>query len=436
MKCVKCGATMKKTEKFCQECGEANDIVETPVEVETKTNEKPKKKKTWLVVLIILLVVGVVIALAIAAVVVVFALGIFAYNDKKTVGKPANIINKVISEKTLEYKGKGTTIKYSNKDWEQVTLEGSGSEDDRQALKSLDEDMEGYFTKIGQTYYNDDFSCDVTTFSCQSEIGTKFKNMLSKSLESKGLELLTSYPLFTELTDGVYYGSFDYGKSYTNKKGKYYVVVSEKKNIVLSFMSNVANTEDLYKFDTTVTKLLKEMDIEDMSNHINNPTISDALNKMAAWNMYKSVRSGDLGTQKTLNGSWKLLGTDKEYFVFDDTTFYYYKDYSDLENNYFYGTYVVYTGKSGASKVGIDGSKVDNMISRSNGKISEDDVKTIILTPTKYIAENGEDKSSSLKAGSTLKYVMVMVDHDSEGIEGQLLNVEKQNISYYVKTSD
>ena len=75
---------------------------------------------------------------------------------------------------------------------------------------------------------------------------------------------------------------------------------------------------------------------------------------------------------------------------------------NDLDDNYYYGTYEVYSGKEGTSKVGISDDKVDQIVKNSSGVVSENDIKTVVFKVTKAVID-GEDKSSSLKENAELQ---------------------------------
>ena len=78
-------------------------------------------------------------------------------------------------------------------------------------------------------------------------------------------------------------------------------------------------------------------------------------------------------------------------------------------------------------------NKIEDIISRSNGRISSYDIYTIICTPTKII-ENGVDKSATnITDNAKWIYVWILINHGNEGIEAQVLNLDTGEISSYVK---
>lgn len=231
---------------------------------------------------------------------------------------------------------------------------------------------------------------------------------------------------FFTLTDGVYYASMDYTRNKTT--GKLYIIASEGNNILLTFSTQVSI--DKTKADNEVLELFKNMNL----NTIYDDELSGYLDTMSNWNTYKTARSGDLGAKKTIEGGWRILANEEEYWTFNKGEFYYYKSVNDLNDNYYQGTYKVYTGKTGAAKVGIESSKIDAIVSRNKG-IKETDIYTLILTPKKIIKE-GVDKSSTNLGSEDWHMVWILVDHGKEGIEGQMLNVKTADTRYYVKIKD
>ena len=231
---------------------------------------------------------------------------------------------------------------------------------------------------------------------------------------------------FFTLTDKTYYASMDYTRGKVT--GKLYLIASEENNALLSFTTQV--NIDKYTADEEVLKLFKNMNISTLYDD----ELSGYLDTMSNWNTYKTARSGELGSKKTIEGGWRILANSEEYWTFKKGEFYYYKSVNDLNDNYYQGTYKVYTGKTGAAKVGIESSKIDNVVAKNKG-IKETDIYTLILTPKKIIS-GGEDKSSTNLGSEDWHMVWILVDHGKEGIEGQMLNVKTADTSYYVKVKD
>lgn len=231
---------------------------------------------------------------------------------------------------------------------------------------------------------------------------------------------------FFTLKEGIYYASMNYTRRDTY--GKIYIIVSEENNAILSFMSAV--TIDKTKADKEVLKLFENINISTLYDD----EMAGYLDTMTNWNVYKSVRSGDLGNKKNIEGGWRVLSKGEEYWTFKNGEFYYYKSVNNLNDNYYQGTYKVYTGKTGASKVGIEESKIENIVTKNKG-INETDIYTMILTPKKIISE-GTDKSSTNLGNEDWHSIWILVDHSKEGIEGQQLNIKTGDTSYFVKIKD
>lgn len=169
------------------------------------------------------------------------------------------------------------------------------------------------------------------------------------------------------------------------------------------------------------------------SNSNSNSSLDDTLNSLSAWNRYSSVRNNNVKSYtKDINGKWLQLSTNDMYWVFENNTFYWYKSKSNLNDNYWYGTTVIYTGAEAFRQVGLAESKMNQTIANSNGLLTANDFKAVICTPTKLIV-NGQDKSNTITSGSTKKVIWILVDHGAEGIEGQFLDVTTGDTAYYFK---
>ena len=156
---------------------------------------------------------------------------------------------------------------------------------------------------------------------------------------------------------------------------------------------------------------------------------------MSAWNQYSHLRQGTLGTKKDINGGWKTLSDSEAYWVFKNGEFWWYKSINDLNDNYWYGKTRILTGKSGLKEVGLDESRVDYIVANADGKVSSDNIYTIIFTPSKVIS-GGVDKSATNMTGEDWHMVWIIVDHGSEGLEAQVMNVKTAETAYLVKIND
>jgi hypothetical protein len=160
------------------------------------------------------------------------------------------------------------------------------------------------------------------------------------------------------------------------------------------------------------------------------------MDSMSNWNRYSSLRTGNLGKKANITGGWRILGDSESYWELKNNSFYWYKSVNDLNDNYWYGTTKVLSGKNGFKAVGLEQSKIDDIISRSKGNITANDIYTIVCTPTKIISDGVDKSATNIPANSKWNYVWIIVDHGKEGIEAQVLNVNTGDTTYYVKIKD
>ena len=107
-----------------------------------------------------------------------------------------------------------------------------------------------------------------------------------------------------------------------------------------------------------------------------------------------------------------------------------------MTDNYWYGTTKILTGKKGFKSIGLDEDKIDNIVSKSNGLVSYNDIYTIICTPTKIISGGVDKSDTNIPKDFKLNYVWIIVDHGEDGIEAQVMDIDSYDTSYYVKISD
>ena len=146
-----------------------------------------------------------------------------------------------------------------------------------------------------------------------------------------------------------------------------------------------------------------------------------------ALNNGKIVLSGD---------KYDVLSNSEVYWEFKNGKFYFYKSVNDLTDNYWYGTTKILTGKKGFKSIGLDEDKIDNIVSKSNGLVSYNDIYTIICTPTKIISGGVDKSDTNIPKDFKLNYVWIIVDHGEDGIEAQVMDIDSYDTSYYVKISD
>ncbi len=144
-----------------------------------------------------------------------------------------------------------------------------------------------------------------------------------------------------------------------------------------------------------------------------------------------NVKTNDL----EIYGGWKTQSPDAEtYWVFDNNEFWWYQSYNDLNDNYWYGKVTIETGREGLKNVGLNESSVDTIIQNSNGKVTDDDIYTLTLTPKKIISGGIDKSSTNIPEDSKWHYVWIVVDYGDEGLEGQVLNVDNGDVTYYQRS--
>ncbi len=333
--------------------------------------------------------------------------------------------------KVKTYYGSGYELEY-NRNWTIAELSGG-----QEALEY--KYQSSYFVPIGKstlTEYTNNLNCDFDENSCKESLYNIFYDNWNIDMSSKNLYLYKDSNLFNHLKDDIYYAKYDYGTSESNLTGNNYLIISKSKDVILSFMSN-AKSKNLKLLDAEILKLLKSIKIDDQSNLnvIEDDEMYGLLDSMSNWNKYSDLRSGTLGKKVTINGGWRILENSEEYWEFKDGKFWWYKSVNNLNDNYYYGTTKIATGLKGLKSVGLDEENLKNVLSSSNGKVSQNDIYAIICTPTKLISD-GQDKSSTISEETKLKEVWIIINHNDEGIEGQTLNLNTYGTSYYVKIKD
>lgn len=350
------------------------------------------------------------------------------------VGKVMNGIDIDYTTTTNTFYGDGYTIEYDEEWIEETKSDGTSY---------LKTDKDSYFLPIGTsslTEYTDYLNCDFKDYSCKTKLYDWFYDYWSKSLSKQEIYLYKDSYGFSVLEDDIYYATYNYGKSSSKLNGKYYLIVTSKKNIILSFMTNTTNTK-VNSLHYDVIDLLEEIEIDYYNSYEEDNTVVDedlynTLNSLSNWNRYSHLRTGNLGKKKTIEGGWRVLSEYESYWEFKDGKFWWYKSFNDLDDNYWYGTTKIVKGKEGLASVGIDSSKADDIIKRSNGNVTANDIYTIVCTPEKIIADGIDKSSTNIEDGATWKYVFVVVDHGDEGIECQAINLSTSEVAYYVKLKD
>ncbi len=329
------------------------------------------------------------------------------------------------------YYGDGYNLPYDGK-WREVY------EKDNYSTKRLTYgDEELYFSPVGKSSLSElesELSCDAETSSCREIIYSKFYEYWDNNSDQN--HLYGGSNNFDILKDDIYYATMNYGTSDTSIDGKMYLLISKDNNIILSFISKTSNSNE---DDNIILDLLKNISVYEYydGNTDNNELESgDTLGELNNWNMYADLRKENISHNKTINGGWRILNDSEVYWVFKNNEFWWYKSVNDLNDNYWYGTTEIITGKDGFKKAGLSEDKIDTIIKQSNGNVTEDDVYTIVCTPKQMISAGQDQSSINIPADVAWTYIWVVVDHGMEGIEAQVLNMQEYENSYYVKIND
>lgn len=457
MNCKKCNSILNETDKFCTVCGAKIDNLDSNnqqvynnlINDNNKINKVSKKGLVSIILGIISLILSFIINILVFPIALVGL--IFGIVDKKVAGIILNsialffsfiivfvigfdIMN--IANKINYFDGDGYSFSYDS-NWSSVIV----SSEEALSYTSLNNAI---FLPIGKTSLSST-GCDFEEYSCQVKIYDEFYDLWSQNLTQSSLYLYKDSNTFNLLKDDIYYSTFNYGKSSIDLRGKYYVLISSEKNVVLSFMFN-SDASDVEKMNEEVLELLKTIIIEknistsdsssSLDNVIYDDDLYDTLSSMNAWNRYSDLRGSDLGKLPNITGGFRILGDSEIYWEFKNDEFWFYKSVNDLNDNYWYGKIEFLTEKEELDSFGLNENKVNSIISYSKGSITEDDIYAMVLTPTKIISD-GEDKSSTnIPENAKWKRVWIIIDHDEEGIEAQVLDMDTNDTGYFVKVKD
>lgn len=288
------------------------------------------------------------------------------------------------------------------------------------------------------------YSCDFEESECKKQLYGEFYDYWREDLNKSSLNIYKDNYSFNLLKDDIYYASYSYGESSTDLEGRIYLLVSKDKDVILSFIVRCNDSKNIDKMDDAVLKLLKTIEIEKNNNSSNDKEdnviyddkLYESIDSMSNWNMYSDLRNGKLGKVSDINGGWRILSNSEVYWEFKNGKFYFYKSVNDLTDNYWYGTTKILTGKKGFKSIGLDEDKIDNIVSKSNGLVSYNDIYTIICTPTKIISGGVDKSDTNIPKDFKLNYVWIIVDHGEDGIEAQVMDIDSYDTSYYIKISD
>ena len=367
------------------------------------------------------------------AVIVAIIAGIFGL-----VGGLFNLASDTIKEEintnlsNSVFEADGYTLEYDYH-WQKVSLEKSDGEYGDALEYRFDSD---YLAPVGISSLSEletglDF--DASTKDGRDTLYGYFSEYWKTEGESFG-KIIKENTKFKNLKDDIYYATFTYGKDENTVKGHYILIISKEANAVISMQTNCSKA-DPDDFMDEVEILLETIEIEKQDNIIVDDELASSLESMSPWNMYSSARENiTLGKKISLEGTWKQLSDNSMCWKFEDGKFWYYESYGVTDDNYWYGTYEVYTGQDGLDKVGSP-ANAKTTVNRFNGMVTLDGIYGVVLKPTKIIM-NGEDKSEEMISGNDWNYAWILVNHGDEGIEAQIANMNQGKTYFYVKTQD
>ncbi len=472
MYCSKCGNQNEIDAKFCTSCGaplqismsniqesptnsNMNAVYENPLIYQTNVVQTPlpngsePKKNIKTTISLILGIISVLLSyifsifiLPISIIGLVLGLKDRTNSKKRMVGIILNIIGIIIAIVTFFlimldianenqdnssnkiYYGDGFEINYGS-DWSKTTLSGG-----QEALEYQHQAV--YLVPVGNSSLSNatnELDCDFEDYSCQNKIYEEFYNYWDSDAEGSGRHLYGGSNSFSILKDDIYYATMDYGISSDKLRGKMYLLISEENNVILSFMSNYTNST---LYDPIVLNLLNNITINVKYDN----DLSDLLDAMSNWNRYSNLQTSQLAKKATIDGGWRTLSDSETYWVFEDGEFYWYKSVNDLNDNYWYGTTKIVKGKEGLQLAGLDENRMDTIFAQSKGKVTSDDIYAIVCTPSKIISGGVDKSSTNINADTKWTLVWIIIDHGTEGIEGQMINMNTYDVGYYVKIKD
>ena len=116
------------------------------------------------------------------------------------------------------------------------------------------------------------------------------------------------------------------------------------------------------------------------------------------------IPSNEISTIKnnTIIGNWYT--ENNSLFIFDDNNiFYWYDDDTELDNNYYSGTYTYKIGKDAINEMGYTEEEVKVTFGEN---IDINDIYSIVIQPNKYIKAH-KDMSSELKTRETWWFLLI-----------------------------
>ena len=150
------------------------------------------------------------------------------------------------------YHGDGYELKY-DRSWEVVELLGG-----QMALSQTS--IDSHIAPVGTSNFHGE-GYDFGTLDGKKEIYDVFLDVATYSNPNpSSISFYGNNDGFTLLKDDIYYATIDYGVSKDKINGQYYILISEEKDIVLTFMSN-SNLKHFDSFKKNILKLLKGIEI-------------------------------------------------------------------------------------------------------------------------------------------------------------------------------
>ena len=285
---------------------------------------------------------------------------------------------------------------------------------------------------MGESSLDITISCNFSSNSCKTQTYNDFYDYWKESIDET--LYLTRDTSFVLLKDDIYYATYNYALKETNEtKGKYYLVVSKKKNAVLSFISS-GDEIKLADLNPNIIKILNTIEIKSRAKQ--DKKESETVDQLSNWNRYSDLRQDTRARKNVLNGSYRILADTTSFWIFKNGKFWWYRSEEQLDDNYWYGTYSVKTGKKGLKSVGLDEKNVDKILKEAQGKITEDDIYSITMVPKQIIFDGVDKSDTNVRAGTKWRFVWILIDHGVDGVEAQVFNADTFDVSYFVKVND
>lgn len=477
MNCKYCGTQNNDGAIFCNNCGQklVEDVNSSVIQTEVNTMNvgtnvsnvvQPKKKGNGLAVASIIIgVLSIILSFFLNVIVIPLAivglvLGIVSKTKgAKVVGILLNILAIILPiiiivffgvalfglfSTISTYEGNGYKLYYSYP-WVKGTLNGE------EAFQYGEH--KSYLMPLGSsslTSVTDYFDCDFSLDSCKDEVYDYFSDRYNTQFSTHNNYVYPTDSSFTIFKDDLYYAEFPFGSSRDDITGKVYFIVSKDKNVMFSFQSQTGenNFNTLDKASQLLLRTIvvnKEIDNsdeirieknEDGTNTIYDDDEYNVSDTLTNWRRYSSKRSSNLDFIRSLNGGWRILDDGNTYWVFKDNEFWWYKDENDLTDNYWYGNDMkIIKGKdvAGYGDYGYTQEQLDSMVKKGEGKVTYDDIYLLIMTPSKVISGGIDKSSTNIPDDFKFEKAFVIVNHGTEGLEGQMLDINTSEIDYYVK---